>query len=258
MRSSTLRMLAAAVLAIGCGARGSDDPVVNIADLECDETVHWISVEPAIAEGLVPADLALYVDEAGAQVLFIVQDCGGALWNGDQRAPLRMAHVWIRLEGPPAVAPVPGADRTLPTYYWWEHAGMTTHLGFSREAAGTGKRLDPVDAIEFTLASHGKLVERGPRNGAAPVGCTWTTTPAPPLEARLGINHLVHGRTGELILTIRDAGVIRPISYLGRSTILPTPGSVLAVFGPELHGEVVDFTMRFRAVLETTVACRDE
>jgi hypothetical protein len=61
---------------------------------------------------------------------------------------------------------------------------MTTHKQFARDAAETGKRLDLVNAIEFTLESHGRLIERDSPDDGKEVGCTWTTSSAaPPLPS---------------------------------------------------------------------------
>ena len=144
-------------------------------DLECKETVCFIPVDSILAKDLIPADRKLYTEKDGAQILVIAQDCNSAILDGIELAPLKMAHIWIRLQGPSVITPVKGATETIPTFYWWDYAGKTTNVVFSTEIKKTAKHMDLVESIEFSLAGEGKVIETtGAVNN---VMYEWFTTP---------------------------------------------------------------------------------
>lgn len=79
-------------------------------------------VEPAVARKQVPAQWKIKIHENGqALLLVMVQDCKKmVLERLFNVGSVRMAHIWIELEGPPEViATRPGTSRTLPTWYWY-------------------------------------------------------------------------------------------------------------------------------------------
>jgi hypothetical protein len=227
---------------------GEQGKEVKVLYLKCRETVCFMPVDPDIAESLIPTNHTLYTNDRGAEILVIAQDCSKAAWEGTEHAPLQMAHIWIRLVGPDTISPIDGVQETIPTFYWWDYAGKTTKESFSREVTKTGKKMDLIDSVEFTLMSHGRVIDR--MNEANTTFYEWSTSPSARQET-LGINHIVHGRKGNKNIKLLNSGIIKTISRNGLTKFSIGEGSVLAVFGSELYGSSLDFNMSFKAVLET-------
>jgi len=222
---------------------------VNVLDVECIETACFIPVDSSTARGIVPNEYVLYIEDGSAQIIFIVQNCSSAIWDEKDISPLKKAHIWIRLDGPDTITPVPGVEKTLPTYFWWDYKGKTTNISLDKYTESTAWNVDLVDSIEFSLTDYGKVVEN--INGRCHVILEWFTDPAGSATP-LGINHKVSGRNENGKLNANISGIIRPISSGGKSRLKISADSPLSIFGTELYGVSFDFEMIFQAVFNTT------
>lgn len=246
---------------VGCTSNNSDKGTktmdsdyktsekINVLDLECVETACFIPVDSITARGLVPNKHSIYIEDGKAQIMFIAQDCKTANWDGRDISPLRKAHVWIRLNVADTISPVPGVNKTLPTFFWWDYKGKTTNNYLKEYTESTAWDVSSVDSIEFSLSKYGRIVED--QNGKSHILLEWFTNPTDG-AAPLGINHRVFGRNENGLLDANISGIIRPVSLGGKSKLKISPDSFLSIFGTELFGLSYDFDMTFHAVFKTT------
>ena len=181
--------------------------------------------------------------------MFIAQNCSMAIWDGKDITPLKKAHIWIRLDGPDTITPIPGVERTLPTFFWWDYKGKTTNISLDKYTESTAWNVDLVDSIEFSLAAYGKVIED--INGRSHVILEWFTNPSSSATP-LGVNHIVSGWNENGKLNANISGIIRPVSLGGKSRLKIIADSPLSIFGTELYGESYDFEMIIQAVFNTT------
>jgi len=79
-------------------------------------------VDPKIATKNVPSKWKIKIHENGkALLLVMVQDCKKmVLEHLFNIGSVRMAHIWIELDGPlETIDTLPGTSRTLPSWYWY-------------------------------------------------------------------------------------------------------------------------------------------
>lgn len=222
---------------------------INVLDLECVETVCFIPVDSITAQDLIPKEHKLYIEDGKAQIIFIVQNCSSAIWDENDISPLKKAHIWIRLYGQDTIAPVTGADRTLPTFFWWDYKDITTNKSLIEYTESTAWKVTSADSIEFSLTKYGKIIEN--LNGNDPTSMEWITIPSDS-SAPWGINHRVFGRNRNGKLDANISGIIRPVSSGGKSQFKIGPNSSLSIFGTELFGLSYDFEMTIQAVFKTS------
>jgi len=242
------------LIIVGCTSKNSENGTkisekINVLDLECVETACFIPVDSITARGLVPNEHRIYIEDGKAQIMFLSQNCETANWDGKEISPLRKAHVWIRLNGADTITPVPGVDKTWPTFYWWDYKGKTTNKSLVECAGSTAWNLNLVDSIEFSLAKYGKIVED--HNGKSQISLEWFTNPTEG-STPLGINHKVFGMNENGRLYANISGIIRPVSSGGKSRLKISADSPLSIFGTELYGLSYDFEMTFQAIFNTT------
>jgi len=236
---------------VGCTSNSSDkgtSEIINILDLECVETACFIPVDSINARGLVPKEHSIYIEDGKAQIMFLAQDCKTANWDGKDISPLRKAHIWIRLNGSDTITPVPGVDKTWPTFFWWDYKGKTTNKLLKEYTKSTAWNVSSVDSIEFSLTKYGRVVEN--HNGKSHIILEWFTNPTEG-AAPLGINHRVFGKNENGLLEANISGIIRPISSGGKTRLKIDADSPLSIFGTELFGVTYDFDMTFQAVFKT-------
>ena len=88
----------------------------------CRELFAELPIDPALARSAVPSSYAIKQSPANqAKLLFLVQECEKGILDGALLVrPLRMAQLWIELEGAEEVGPaLPGTTSSLPTSYWY-------------------------------------------------------------------------------------------------------------------------------------------
>lgn len=89
---------------------------------KCQELFAEFPVDPELAQKQVPIPYRVRTGrDKRATLLLMVQDCEKGVLDGIITIkPLKMAHVWIEIEGPEEVGPVlPGTTKSLPTAYYY-------------------------------------------------------------------------------------------------------------------------------------------
>lgn len=88
----------------------------------CRELFAELPIDAALARRAVPSSYSIRrLPTNQAKLLFLIQECERGILDGVLHVrPLRMAQLWIELEGPEEVGPpLPGTTSSLPTSYWY-------------------------------------------------------------------------------------------------------------------------------------------
>lgn len=88
----------------------------------CRELFAELPVDAALARKTVPSSYALKLLPTNeAKLLFLIEECENAILDRVLPVrPLRMAQLWIELEGPEEIGPpLAGTTSSLPTSYWY-------------------------------------------------------------------------------------------------------------------------------------------
>lgn len=88
----------------------------------CRELFAELPIDAALARRAVPSGYSIkHLPTNQAKLLFLIQECQKGVLDGVLLVrPLRMAQLWIELEGPEEVGPaLPGTTSSLPTSYWY-------------------------------------------------------------------------------------------------------------------------------------------
>lgn len=88
----------------------------------CRELFAELPIDAALARRAVPSSYSIkHLPPNQAKLLFLIQECEKGVLDGVLLVrPLRMAQLWIELEGPEEVGPaLPGTTSSLPTSYWY-------------------------------------------------------------------------------------------------------------------------------------------
>ncbi|MFO1293968.1 MAG: hypothetical protein U1F07_12980 [Rubrivivax sp.] len=93
-----------------------------LAMINCRELFAELAFDPALAGSAVPQSYSIKLLPTGkAKLLFLIEECEkGVLDAVLPVRPLKMAQLWIELDGPEEVAPpLSGTTSSLPTSYWY-------------------------------------------------------------------------------------------------------------------------------------------
>ncbi len=133
---ATLLLTWAAVASAQDDAGGAaGNPALFETRYQCNEIAAFFPVNLALAQQWVPPDFKLAVDAQGnATGALVFMDCPDGftlttpnsppLEAGENLAPVGVVHMWLILEGPAQVLPVPGAQVTSPTAYAYDLATL--------------------------------------------------------------------------------------------------------------------------------------
>lgn len=113
------------------------NPSLFEGNKQCNEVAAFFTVDPAIARHWVLPPFELAIDAQGnATGLLLVFHCpdyyflstpnAGPLREGENLAPAGEGHLWFALKGPAEVLPVPGAQVSQPTSYYYDVADLVT------------------------------------------------------------------------------------------------------------------------------------
>ena len=242
----------------------SSTSTVDIA-VDCAESVAWLAVDPTVARYYVPEEFDLHIEPNGSAVLLVVaQDCSNVTIDGRSIDPMQMAHMWIRIQGPFEIDPVPGADVTKPTLHFYAHRDFTTSRQFERAISKSGLPGELVDSI--TLSPFGGPVREITITENATTGrrFSWVSQQSAVPPIAVGVRHHVRhyskwkpGRTNKnlgKLVELFTVGVTQ-----GQANDCPVEASsrtdsALAPFGSTLHGIGIDFHMHFEGHIVTTKA----
>jgi hypothetical protein len=223
----------------------------------CQEMLAEFSVDPAVARTHVPPAHAVRVrGDGGANLLLLVQGCReGVLDSALRIRPLRLAHLWIELDGPDETGPpLAGTSGSLPTTYWYALPHQTDDR-LARVAFGlAGIDIQLVRSISLIGdrdgIREGTVAEREHRA----TWYRWTTS-----GSRWPIPRLVTGRRwfyreyGNLVRRRSVGLVVCRARFLGEGTITLEAGTESTLgrlgFGTTLHGSTnaveIDCSVRF-------------
>ena len=269
-------LLCVAILQMGAVVRGDTEADLGVVTaarktstldiaVDCAESVAWLAVDPTVARHYVPEEFDLHIEPNGAALLLVVaQDCSNVIIDGSTIDPMQMAHMWIRIQGPFVLDPVPGADVTKPTLHFYAHRDFTTSRQFERAISKSGLPGELVDSI--TLSPFGGPVREITITENATTGrrFSWVSQQSAVPPIAVGVRHHVRhyskwkpGRTNKnlgKLVELFTVGVTQ-----GQANDCPVEASsrtdsALAPFGSTLHGIGIDFHMHFEGHIVTTKA----
>lgn len=93
-----------------------------LAMIGCRELFAELPIDAALARRAVPSPYSVKLLPTGqAKLLFLIEECEKGVLDGVLPVrPLRMAQLWIELEGPEEIGPaLSGTTSSLPTSYWY-------------------------------------------------------------------------------------------------------------------------------------------
>jgi hypothetical protein len=99
--------------------------VVDV-QMQCNTMVGVFEVDPVAARAALPAQYELALQPNGNALVYLqASNCDGS-GNGDPLGAFDLADVWLVIQGPSEVDPVPDADATLPTINVYVLKAQTT------------------------------------------------------------------------------------------------------------------------------------
>lgn len=172
-----------AVVAAGCGPADELDeassrsafaaPGAAILDMQCNSVIAFFETSLAAAQAVLPAGYQVAVQPSGnAQLVLQVSNCDANI-NGHAAPQMGLADLWLAIDGPFAVNPVPNTYLTLPTNYEYVLAAQTTDPIIKTECAKVFDQVDLARTIDVggplgTPLRSGRVVE------ADGSGYSWT------------------------------------------------------------------------------------
>lgn len=184
---AALLVLAGQAAAQSGGARG-------FVWKQCDEDVLHLQLDPAPFEERVGPEFSLRLSEEGrASVIIVVQDCSAQWHDGEEIGPTQDVHMWVMIEGPSDVRPVTGAERTLPTFTWFNLFTGSGNPRARESYIASGTSTAPIEGLSLDPPAP----RRGGRVTVGPdLSYFWQVESAPPFARLVGVNHDVYGRDG--------------------------------------------------------------
>lgn len=227
-------------------------------DLECLEMVSIFEIDKDIANQLVPDEYELDLQGDFVVLILVIQDCENTKLNGKNVGSLELTHCWIAIKGPFDIEPVPGANETYPTFYWYSVLEQTTSnklIGVLNRIGISEKKVEKIVLAPWANERTGEVVEHGGKTYETQVGYRWwemSNEVIPP--DIIGINHRVvhksgnNGRIGKLCIQCLIAR-----NGLGKIAVEIDPESELGTLlqGQVLSGETWDFNMSCHAIAES-------
>ena len=145
---------------------------------KCKELFAEFPVDPVVAQKNVPSPYGVRITDNGkATLLLMIQDCEkGVLDRIITIRPLKMAHIWIEIDGPEEIGPIlSGTTKSLPTEYYYilPHQVESKLAYASLHLAGIGSHLVSEISIGDRTDDqrHGRVLEKAPS-----MGYQWTET----------------------------------------------------------------------------------
>lgn len=231
----------AAVLMVGCVSEGEvaeeqsrvmEAQLPPDFDLTCEQMTLFLPVDPATAAQFVSPGRELALDANGAaQLMISPKTCSSFTSPTTEYGPLDFFPVWILLDGPYEVLPVPGTAVTQPTLYVQYIGTFFDSKELWRDMHRIGG--DIVDAKEIVVGAAGTpgyIYEHGD------VGFSWQSwTLSPPLGVAVGFN-IVAYRDEDLMPSIERITCEHYDGVSGYAVVSVNPESMLAPFGATLIG----------------------
>lgn len=277
------------VAAAGCGPAdeaSSDEassrsilaaPGPTILDMQCDTVVTFFETSLAAAQAALPEGYTVAVQPSGnAQTVLQVSNCSAVI-NGREVPYMGLADLWLTIDGPMIVDPVPGTYFTLPHHYVYVFKAQTTSPTIHSECAKVFDKVDLVKSIDVggpaAPLRSGSVVEP---NGAgyswteivpcmAPPGSPWGECwflPAP--NPQLPIGYLLpEFPLGSNLVGYADLGAPNGASYRkGMQCVLGVAGQGLFQLSLDPNSELAKFGLlqdgQIGAYLATNSDCHLE
>lgn len=125
------RTLICALMALGVAAPVSaeDGPHLNkVVDvqMQCNTMVGAFEVDPVAARAALPTQYDLALQPSGTALVYLqASNCDGS-GNGEPLGAFDLADVWLAIQGPFDISPIPGAFVTIPTINVYVLKAQTT------------------------------------------------------------------------------------------------------------------------------------
>lgn len=191
-----LLSLAALPAAVGSGTPGN--PTLTEKLFQATQLAAFFPVDPDLARQWVPPawDLALDAQGNATGVLALMHYPDYALLRtpnlrplqeGENVAPASIVHLWYVLQGPVETIPVPGAQVTTPTAYYYDVADLVTSKVEHRLYRRSGRAAVLVSDITFVDSGANQTGEITFVNGSKMTLSAYTPTQFP-VPLKLGGN----------------------------------------------------------------------
>jgi hypothetical protein len=173
MNKFTWMLLAlVAIASFNCGVRRSSVPTELqaratatvpfsfVMDLECTEMAASFPIDATLARQLVPPEYEVDLEADGkARGALVVQNCSKLVLEGEDLGPTPFAHQWIKIKGPYEMDPIPGAEKTFPTFYWYVLEDQTTNHKLIAAGKRAGMNYTKIESLSLS-PTQGEVVEK--------------------------------------------------------------------------------------------------
>lgn len=196
----TLCLVTSLVLSLGALARVGDpaNPTLTEKRFQATQLAAFFPVDPDLARRWVPPAWDLAVDAQGnATGVLALMDYPEYSWlrtpnsppleDGENVAPGSIVHFWFVVQGPVETIPVPGAQVTTPTAYYYDVADLVTSKVEHRLYRRAGRAAILVSDISFVVQGTTQTGEITFLNGRKITLSAYTPTQLP-TPLRLGGN----------------------------------------------------------------------
>lgn len=204
-------------------------------------------VDPAVARQLVPMEYELDPEPDGkAKGALVVQYCSKLVLEGEDLGGTAFAHQWIKIKGPYEMAPIRGAERTFPTFYWYVLEDQTTNDKLMAAGKRAGMNYTKIESL-LLEPTQGQVVEK--KFMDKQVGYVWTNVRNPIPKTPVGMNHrFYHNVKNDPNIKDKTVGkghvkcLLHVVSRNGSATIQADPKSAAGKFKASvLTGSSLDF-----------------
>ena len=195
----------------------------------CEQWSLHQAFDPALAEGRVPADVELVLDEDGnAGFLHLAHSCDDFVVDGQSTGPAHMDVAWVAVTGPAEQRELPELEGSmvLPTAHWELVLFTTAYEVLAERMTAIGAPPDLVD--EMIFHSYTDLDEAGAQVGSVrstdpPIRYRWFSSvePMPVVDLPIVFVHDVHGVSPDGTTVRQD--VVCP----GRARIYEAIGAIV-------------------------------
>ena len=134
---TAMLVLSLAAMMAAVGSRSPDNPTLTEKRFQASQLAAFFAVDADLARQWVPSAFPLALDPQGKAtgvlaVMHYPDYCllltpnTPPLVEGENVAPASVVHFWFVLQGPAEIVPVPGAQVTTPTAYYYDAADLVT------------------------------------------------------------------------------------------------------------------------------------
>lgn len=254
---SSLRVGATLLAALLMAACASEEQTASVdqefrvglgppIDMRCRQMSMFLPVDPNTASQYIAPDRRLALDPTGAaQLLITIKSCSHFSAGEVEYGPLEFFVVWLLLEGPYEIRPVPGAVITLPTYYAQYLRTFFDSKRLFQDMHKLGLEIKVAKNISLgAVGEPGYVYERGD------VGFAWYPSGmSAPVTWPMGIN-IVAYRDQDVIPSIERITCTSYARQTGFVALSVHPESLLAPFGADLVGIAPDADAHCAATFE--------